>query len=79
MSEDSSQEEKVQFFVIFTPLSEAQAPRASQELSTHGRTPRMRSGSWLPSGKRARAALDFEAADENTTVRARKQAPVEGR
>ena len=28
----------------------------------------MRSGSWLSSGKRARAAQDFGAADENATV-----------
>ena len=34
MSEGSSQEGKVQFFVMFTPRSEAQAQRASQELST---------------------------------------------
>ena len=32
--EDSSQEEKMRFFVMFTPSSEAQAQRASQELST---------------------------------------------
>ena len=54
--------------------------------AVYARTPRMRSGSWLPSGKRARAAQDLEAADENTTVscahgsaRARRQVPVEGR
>ena len=34
MNEDSSQKEKVRFLVMFTPRSEAQAQRASQELST---------------------------------------------
>ena len=28
----------------------------------------MSSGSWIPSGKRARAVQDIKAADENTTV-----------
>ena len=34
MSEDSSQELKMRFFVMFTPSSETQAQRASLELST---------------------------------------------
>ena len=84
MSEDSSQEEKVQFFVMF--LGQRQKHNVHLRSSApHERTP-MRSGSWLPSGKRARAAQDIEADEENTTVsgahgsaHARRQALVEGR
>lgn len=65
-SEDSSQEKEVQFFVMFTPRPEAQAQRASQGqgLSSVCEYSEDEIRQLVAQRERARAAQDFEAADE---------------
>ena len=81
MSEDSSQKEEAQFFVMFTPSSEAQAQRASQEPSTVCEDSEEELRQLVTQRETSTRSPRL---DENTTVsgahgsaRARRQAPVE--
>ena len=69
MSEDSLQQVKMQFFVMFTPSSKAQAQRASQELSTVCEDSKYEIRQLVTQPEIQHVQLKtFEAAHENGTV-----------